>query len=118
MGLTGSEPSRVQSMTCLCPPKRELAAAASQRPYSPCRAQWGRVPARPAWSHLQHLPGQLPILHLLAQVCLCQLQPLHMVGAPIVKVVAMPQLAARTAPALKGQRGACGGGARRGINRS
>lgn len=49
----------------------------------------------PCLAHLQHPPGQLPALHLLAEVCLCQLQPLHMMGAPVVKVVAVAQLATR-----------------------
>ena len=60
-------------------------------------------------SYLLHLPRQLaaPLLLLLGPVGFCELQPLDMEGAPVVEIVAVPQLTPRAAAPLKRQRSAC-----------
>jgi hypothetical protein len=60
-------------------------------------------------SYLLHLPRQLaaPLLLLLGPVGFCELQPLDMEGAPVVEIVAVPQLAPRATAPLKRQRSAC-----------
>lgn len=66
------------------------------------------LPGWPPLPHLLHLPRQAAVLLLLLEpVGLCQLQPGHLLRAPVVEIVAMPELPPSAGAALKAQRGAC-----------